>query len=295
MIVVFGSVNLDLIFPLAHLPAPGETVLGRAMRMEPGGKGANQAVAASRDGSDVVFAGAVGEDAFADLALGILAGGAIDVRRIRRVPTLTGCAAISVDQEGHNMISVASGANLHADSDDVEDALLGHATTVLLQMETDRDQIARLIGRAKERGARVVLNLAPAAFLPPEVLRAVDVVVVNDEEAAWLGTDLGTGVNAQSLQASLGNVVVVTLGNRGVEAADGTRSYALPAHKVDSIDSTAAGDCFTGVLAAALDRGLPLDAALKRANVAGALCCTRSGTQGSLPTAREIDAAVQPD
>ena len=165
MIVVFGSVNLDLIFRLPRIPAPGETILGPATDQEPGGKGANQALAAARDGARVVMAGAVGQDALADAALALLLQEGVDLTRLARVPASTGCAAIGVDPAGRNAIMVGSGANLHARADQVEDALLGPGTTLLLQMEVPVEENVALIARARARGVRIVLNLAPAAPL----------------------------------------------------------------------------------------------------------------------------------
>lgn len=292
MIVCFGSINLDLIFPLPALPLPGQTVLGKAMHTEPGGKGANQAVAAARDGGQVLFAGAVGQDALADQALALLKDAGVDLSRVARTDTSTGCASICVDPQGGNHIAVASGANLLAVQSQVEDALLGPSTTVLLQAETDLAETATLIRRAKARGARVVLNLAPAAKLADDALRAVDVLVVNEDEGRWLGDSLGTGGDAAALHAALGMAVVRTLGGDGLEVATGHGVRTLPVHKVEVVDTTAAGDCFTGVLAAALDRGLDLNAAIRRATVAAALCCAKAGSQGSLPWAAATDAAL---
>ena len=292
MIVVFGSINLDLIFPLPHLPVAGETVLGPAMRIEPGGKGANQAVAAARDRAAVAFAGAVGADALAEDALRLLRAACVDLTRVRRGATATGCAAICVDPAGRNQIAVGSGANLAGCAAQVEDALLGPATTLLLQMEMDAGETATLIRRARAAGARVVLNLAPAGALDPDALRAVDVLVVNEEEAGWLSRDLATGVDAASLYAALGVAVIATRGAEGVAWADAAGPRQLPAHPVTAVDTTAAGDCFTGVLAAALDAGAPLEAAVRRAIVAAGLACSRAGSQASLPSAADIDAAL---
>jgi len=293
MIVCFGSINLDLIFPLPVLPQRGQTVLGRAMHAEPGGKGANQAVAAARDGARVLFAGAVGADGFADQALATLRTAGVDLARVAAVATSTGCAAICVDAEGHNQIAVASGANLMARAAQVEAALLASGTTLLLQGECDLDETAALIGRARAGGARIVLNLAPAAPLPASALRQVDVLVVNEDEAAAVGAQIGTRGDAASLHAALGVPVIVTLGERGLQAATAAGLTEMPVHKVEVVDTTAAGDCFTGVLAAALDRGLALAGAMRRATVAAALCCSRAGSQGSLPLAAETDAALR--
>jgi len=292
MIVVFGSINLDLIFPLPSLPAPGQTILGPTLRTEPGGKGANQAVAAARDGAAVVMAGAVGRDVLADGALATLREAGVDLSRVPALDAATGAAAICVDPAGRNQIAVAAGANLLGRAAQVEDAILSSGTTLLLQMEVDPEQTAALIHRAHGRGARVILNLAPAAPLDRGALRALDLLVVNEDEAAWLAHDLGTVADAAALAAALGIGVVRTLGGDGAEAFTGDGAVRVPAHPVTAIDTTAAGDCFLGVLAAALDRALPLAAALRRASVAAGLACTRAGSQGSLPTAAETDAAL---
>ncbi len=292
MIIVFGSINLDLIFPLPHLPTAGETVLGPTMRIEPGGKGANQAVAAARDGAQVAFAGAVGADALADDALRLLHDSGVNMARIATAEAATGCAAICVDPKGRNLIAVASGANLAARHTQVEDALLRPGDTLLLQMEVPVPEIEALIARARAAGMRIILNLAPAAPLSLNALKSLDVLVANEEEAAFLATHLGTPPGAAALHQALGIAIVVTLGGDGAEAATRTGRLRLPATPVQVIDTTGAGDCFTGVLAASLDRGLDLAAAIHRANTAAGLACTRAGTQGALPTAGETDAAA---
>jgi len=292
MVVVFGSVNLDLIFPLAALPAPGETVLGPDTRIEPGGKGANQALAAARDGARVAFAGATGRDPLAQAALTLLREAGVDLSRVMTVDRATGCAAIFVDRAGRNAIGVGSGANLAARADQVEDALLAPGATLVAQMEVPAAETAALIRRARARGARVVLNLAPAAALEADALRAVDVLVLNAGEAAWLAGTLACAPDAAGLRAALGVTVVRTLGEQGAEAAHPGGLVRVPARPVNAVDTTGAGDCFTGVLAAALDRGVPLEPALARASVAAALCCTRAGSQGTMPWAAETDAVA---
>lgn len=292
VVIVFGSINLDLIFPLDRLPGPGETLLGPAARVEPGGKGANQAVAAARDGARVLMAGAVGRDALAEGALAGLVAAGVDLRRVARVDAVTGCAAVCTDAQGRNQIAVGAGANLLARGDQVEDAALDAGATLLVQMETDPAETAALIRRARARGARVVLNLAPARPLDADALRAVNLLVVNESEAAWLAGRFGAEATAVGLRAASGVGVVRTLGADGAEyATDGEGEGRVPAHRVRVVDSTAAGDCFTGVMAAALDRGTPLRDALLRASAAAGLCCTRAGSQGSVPDAAETDAA----
>ncbi len=289
MIVVFGSINLDLIFAVPHIPAPGETVLGPATRIEPGGKGANQALAAARDGATVIMAGAVGRDALAPGALALLRAAGVDLTRVIETDDATGCAAISVDPHGQNAIAVGSGANLLCRAEQVEDAILTPATTLVLQMEVPAAETARLVVRARAAGARIILNLAPAAPLPETVLRAVDILVVNETEATDLSVLLGCGADSQALHDVLAVTVIRTLGDAGLEAASADGCQRIPARTIVPVDTTAAGDCFVGVLAAALDRGQGLETALDRASAAAALSCTRMGSQGSAPWAREID------
>ncbi len=293
MIVVFGSINIDLVFAVPHIPQSGETVLCPGATMQPGGKGANQAVAAARDGAPVVMVGAVGRDALAEDALALLQQAGTDLTRIARTSAGTACAAVAVDPLGNNAISVGSGANLLVRSAQVEDALLTPATTLVLQMEVDPGETAALIARAKGRVGRIILNLAPAASLPLESLRALDLLVVNETESAWLAEFLGCADTAPALRSALGVEVVRTLGGDGLEAATAAAFLRLPAYQVSVVDTTAAGDCFVGVLAAGLDRGMALTDALQRASAAAALCCTRAGSQQSAPARDETDRFIQ--
>lgn len=295
MLVVFGSVNIDLVFALPVLPRPDETVLGSGYQIAPGGKGANQAVAAVRDGAAVRFYGCVGRDEFGRVARDSLVAAGVDVGGLAEGARPTGCAAVCTDASGRNLIAVASGANLDARASQVPDAALGPATTLVLQMETPTDEVATLIRRARSRGARVVLNLAPALPVEAVVLAAVDVVVVNEGEAAALATARRIAAGdaatlARRLTAALGNTVLITLGALGAVAASPGALWSIDALTVKTVDTTAAGDAFVGVLAGAWDRGLPLPAALHRASVAGGLTCLAAGAQPSLPTAAAIEA-----
>jgi ribokinase len=292
MILVFGSINLDTLFMLDELPTPGRTVVGNSSRTEPGGKGANQAAAAARDGAIVALAGAVGRDPAADTALAGLVAAGVDLTRVARVEDPTGLAAICVDKRGQNQIAVSSGANLAVRAAQVADADLAPLTTLVLQMEVSPTETASLIRRAHARGSRIILNLAPAATIAEDALRLVDWLVVNQDEAAWLGEQVGAGANAAALRVALGCGVVRTLGVQGVEASAAEGTLRLDRFPVAAVDSTGAGDCFLGVFAAALDRGAALPQAMRRANVAAALSCTRCGSQGSVPVTAEIDAAL---
>lgn len=295
MILVFGSINLDLIFSMEALPAPGETRLARAMRTEPGGKGANQAVAAARDGAEVALYGAVGRDSFAAPAQAGLEAAGVDLWGVQALARPTGVASIVTDPAGHNAIAVAPGANLSARQATIPDEMLDADTIVLVQMECDPGETAQLIERAHARGARTILNLAPAAALPVGALEKVHLIVVNEQEAEFLAGRLGCAASAPALTGHLGVGVVRTLGVEGCEACVAGETMRLPAHRVEVVDTTAAGDCFVGVLAAALDRGLDFRVGLARASVAAALACAKAGSQGSLPDAAAIDAALDED
>jgi ribokinase len=293
MILVFGSINLDLIFPMEALPRPGETLLAKGFRTEPGGKGANQAVAAARDGVQVAMYGAVGRDAFAGPALAGLRAVGVDLAGVESVDAPTGVASIVTDAAGRNSIAVAPGANLFAKHLRIADQDIEQKSIIIVQMECSRDETCELIRRAAARGARVVLNLAPASKVPEDVLSKTHLVVVNEDEARFLSAQLDAPADAQAISRKLGVGVVRTLGAAGCEFADGDRLVRCPGHRVDVVDTIAAGDCFVGVLAAALDRGASIEPALRRANAAAALACTRSGSQSSLPDAAEIDAALR--
>jgi ribokinase len=293
-VVVFGSVNADLIFAVETLPTPGQTLLASALSVEPGGKGANQAVAAALDGAPTILAGAVGADALSEVALrGLLAAG-VDVSRVVQRKTPTGSASICIDRDGRNQIVVARGANLEADGDTIEEALLGPDTVVVTQMENDPTATAAMIRRAKRHGARTIQNLAPAAPLAPDALRLLDVLVVNEDEAAWLARHEGLpGGDAAALHVGLGVTVIRTLGGAGVEWAGRGGHGRLTAAPIHAVDTTAAGDCFVGVLAAAWMDGVSLHDAIHRANVAAGLACTRRGSQGSLPSSTEISRSIR--
>lgn len=288
MIITFGSINVDLIYLVNEIPQAGQTVLARGSRTEPGGKGANQALAAARDGADVVMVGAVGNDAMAPIALQNLES-EVDISRVVRSNEPTGSAAIIIDADGHNMIAVAAGANLAAQSDGVEDELLRNASYVLMQMENDAVQIENLIRRVSNHPAKSILNLAPAYRLDRDLLSLVDIVIVNEDEAEALSGWLGCEPSARSLSEALNTGVLRTMGGEGAEAFINGEKVTVPALRVDAVDTTAAGDCFVGVLASALDRGLLLNAAMRRAAKAAAIACSRPGSQSSIPHNGETD------
>lgn len=286
MILVFGAINIDVIVPVPNLPRPGETVLGGDYALLPGGKGANQALAARRAGAAVTMAGAVGGDGFADAALELLRRDGVDLELARRVKRPTGCAAIMVGEEGENLIAVAPGANGKAAASAVPDDLLGPKTITLCQKEVPMAESAALLRRARSRGARTMMNLAPAGPMPSGLLVELDFLVVNETEATSLGGD------PDALARELREGLVLTLGARGAIGyrRDGGR-IEVPALQIDPVDTTGAGDTFVGVLAAGLDQGLALEPALRRASTAAGLACLARGAQTAMPDAGAIDAA----
>ncbi len=297
MIVVFGAINVDLVVRAATLPRPGETVLAPSYKVVPGGKGANQAVAAARAGAATHMIGCVGGDGFAGVALDILRQAGVDLAAVRPVEMPTGCAMICVDGEGRNQIAVASAANREVRAAQLDDALLGPDTTLVLQLEVDPDETWTVVRRAHDHRARVVLNTAPAAPVPEEIARLCDVHIMNEIEATMLARTTGRVeaepvAAARGLGVAWGVTTVVTLGGDGAVAFDRGAAWRIGALPVTATDTTAAGDAFVGVFAAALDHGDDLPAALRRASVAGALACTEEGAQPSLPDAAAIDAAL---
>jgi ribokinase len=298
MIVVFGSLNMDIVIPVRTLPRPGETVLTASYLMAPGGKGMNQAVAAARVGAPVAMAGCVGSDIFGDRLLEVLAAEGVDASLVRRVPEPTGTAAVAVDAEGENAIVVASGANGVADDAAVPDARLGPGTTVVMQMEVPHEANWRLLARARAAGARTLLSLAPAAPIPADALDALSVLVLNRVEIGDLARQLGMGDAAparlaRGLASAHGTTIVVTLGADGALAAepDGTL-WTAPPLPVRPVDTTGAGDCFSGILAASLDAGHALPEALRRAGAGAALSCLALGAQAALPRAADVEARL---
>ncbi|HZB93235.1 MAG TPA: ribokinase [Stellaceae bacterium] len=288
VIVVFGSINIDLIIAAPRLPEPGETVIGERYRLAPGGKGANQALAAKRAGARVTLVGAVGRDAFAEAALALLRADGVELALHESAERPTGCAAITVAENGENLITVAAGANRLARAEMVSDGLLSPDTTLLLQMEVPPQEVALLAERAKQRGCRVVLNLAPAEPPAEALLRQLDLLVVNEAEARSLERA------PAALAAAFGLVLVVTRGARGAVAfLPQGGEIAVPALPIEPVDTTGAGDCFTGVLAAGLAEGCALPEALQRASIAAGLACRIPGAQPSLPTRSAIDAAAE--
>jgi len=293
MILVAGSSNLDFVVRAHHIPAPGETVLGRDFKTFPGGKGANQAVACARaGGAPTVLLTALGADAFAAPIEASLREASVQLNIVRSADQPTGTAFICVSDDAENAITVAPGANLVLQAHDLPS--LQGTSHLLMQLEIPISTVTAYADAARKQGVTVVLNAAPVQALPVELLDLVDVLVVNEGELAALSHH--TGTIAECLERIAVPTVVVTLGHRGCCARlDGT-FLVQPAYAVTPIDTTAAGDTFCGSLVAALSQGATMRQALQRAGAAGALACTRLGAQSSIPQAAEVNAflAQQP-
>lgn len=295
-IVVVGSLNMDLSLRVPTLPRPGETLLGRDLRISPGGKGANQAVAAARLGGSVIFIGCRGPDAFGDqLASALLAEG-IDTRFLKTGSEPTGTALILLDDAGQNQIAVAPGANWQLGPEDLDRAepALEQAAVVLAQAEVPLPTVVRAAVIAARYDVPFIFNPAPAVPLPPALLAATRLLVPNETELADLfaGADLAARI-AAAHAAGVGELLV-TLGARGARySRAGGESWRLPAFPVEPVDSTAAGDAFVAGLAVALVEGRPLLEAARFAAAAGALAVTRPGAQTSLPTREEVERLLQ--
>lgn len=291
MITVFGSLNVDLLFTLDRLPSPGETVLTREIVQLPGGKGANQATAAAKAKAATRFVGCVGEDGLGAPVLASLEAAGCDVSGVRVVPGATGTAVVMVERSGENQIVVGSGANMAVEAAMLESAALGPGDTLVCQMEIPPEATVAGLAAARRAGARTVLNLAPARPLAPEVLGDVDVLVLNEGEAALLAdSDAPPAETARRLAAEHGLTCVITLGGDGAIAVTPEgHDHKVGTLPVTAVDTVGAGDAFVGVLAAALDAGLALPEALHRASVAAGLTCTRPGAAAALPDAAEIE------
>lgn len=293
-VAVVGSANVDLVVPVEALPRPGQTVLGGDHLRAPGGKGANQAVAAGRLGRRVAMIGRVGDDDHGRLLLDSLRSAGVDTANVRTTPEApSGIALITVDAAGENTIAVSPGANARVTVDDVEAAstILRHATVTLVQLEVPLDAVAAAVAEA---GGTVVLNPAPATALPPATLAYVDVLTPNRSELGVLAGTATPGTIDEAVAAAerlpRGMAVVVTLGAEGALVLDGGTVEHLPACAVTAVDATGAGDAFCGALADGLSRGLTLVESSRWAvRVAGA-ATTRWGAQPAMPTPDEVEA-----
>jgi len=288
-VVVLGSANLDLVSTVPTIPAPGETVLSLTRDLRAGGKGLNQAVASSRAGARTLLVGAVGDDEAARLLTTEAEGAGIDTGLVRRVAGPSGTAWIMVRPDGENAIVVDSAANATVENlTEQERVAIAAARVLVTQLETPLAAVTEAATLAREAGVRVVLNAAPARALRDELLACVDVLVVNEHEARHLSGEGDPGRAAAALERVVG-AVVVTLGAEGALLVDDAGPRRVAGVPATVVDTTGAGDTFTGVLAATLAERASLDNAVARAVVAGALAVESPGAVPSIPTAAQID------
>ena len=294
-VVVLGSLNMDVAVRVPRAPAAGETLQARSLLASPGGKGANQAVACARQGARVCMVGKVGEDEHGALLRAALHADGIDARHVSTQAGNTGTAFIVVDDQAQNRIVLLPGANAALCPEDAEVAssLFAAGPMLLLQLEVPMATVARAAQLARERGCRVVLNPSPMQPLPASLWPLLDILIANAGEAQALCACPITNV-ADARQAAMAlrrrgpGLVLITLGAEGVVVADGQGCRHFDALAVQAVDTTAAGDTFTGALCAALVAGASTDEAIQTGILAAALCVTRAGAQVSIPNAREL-------
>ena len=292
MIIVFGSVNLDIMVQVDALPGAGETVSGADRVMSPGGKGANQALAARRMGADVMLVGAIGDDDFGRQATRLLRDDGVNLSHMQTVERPTGVALIAVNRRGENSIVVSPGANFAIRAAGLDAVQTTHDDILVLQCEVPEKELRSAIAWAKARGTRAMLNLAPAIPVAPATLHDLDALIVNETECGMLAATLGISSEPSQFVEVMARrfelTAVTTLGARGLIAHDGGRSYEIGAFPVEAVDTTAAGDAFVGAFAAAIGEGAATEEALKIASAAGALTCTKPGAQQSLPWRKDV-------
>lgn len=298
MIIVFGSLNIDMVMPVNRFPRPGETVLCSTDYLSrAGGKGANQAMAAAKAGAKVAMVGKVGDDSFGRRSVnnlksqGILTAG-IGISDDRP----TGCATIAVDMHGSNFSMVAPGANQDISSEQMPDELFNNRNIILSQLETSTKETFTVLARAHAKGTRTILNVSPAHALSEEALRVVSYVIVNELEAMQLAHGLGivgsdAKVLAKTLAAKGHNTVIITMEAKGSVAATHTGDvYSMQALPVEVVDTTGAGDAFCGIFAASLLEGHDWLLSLHKASVGASLSCLGLGAQAGMPMLEDIDA-----
>lgn len=294
-IVVIGSSNTDMVIQSGHLPQPGETVLGGEFIMNPGGKGANQAVAAAKLNGDVTFIARVGNDVFGQEAVkGFLSHGIDTSFVVVDKESPSGVALIMVDDKGENCISVALGANAAMQNTDIANEVISQASFVLIQLEIPVDVVEHAVKLADQEGVRLVLNPAPAQALSDDLLALLYIITPNETEAELL-----TGIKvineetarkaAQVLKEKGVDVVVITMGAQGVYLLSDEEDQMIASSKVKVVDTTAAGDTFNGALVVGLSEGMLLIDAIKFANKAAAYSVTKMGAQASAPLRKDLE------
>lgn len=296
-ILVVGSLNADLVVRAARFPLPGETISGEDLQVIPGGKGANQAVAAARLGANVSMLGRVGKDNFGDFLLDNLEQNNVDIASIQRDDAATGTATIIVDANGQNSIVLSPGANGKVTLADVDSASFPKGGLLLLQLEIPTPTVLRAAQRACENGTRVILNPAPTQQLPDELIALADFLIPNEPELSLLAhqpvTDLASAEKAANLLLERGaKIVIVTLGSKGALILDKETRKHVDSFPVKVVDTTAAGDAFIGGFATSLLEDKSLEESVRFGCACGALAVTKFGAQPSLPTKEEVERLI---
>lgn len=295
MIIVFGSLNIDLVMPVNHFPKPGETVLCSTDYLSrPGGKGSNQAMAAAQAGGKVAFVGKVGDDGFGRRSVNNLKQAGIWAAGIGISERPTGCATIAVDMTGANIIMAAPGANLDATSDQVPDEVFTDKNIILTQLEVTPEETFSVLSRAHAKGSTTILNASPASKIPAQVLSDVDYLIVNELEAQQLAQGLGISSGdpkdiARKIAAKSGHAAIITMEEKGSVAAKGDELWHIDALHVEVVDTTGAGDAYCGIFAACLQKGMKWTDAMHRAGIGASLSCLGLGAQAGMPNSDEID------
>ncbi len=292
MIIVFGSINMDLNLKVKNFPEAGETILSHSYTMTPGGKGANQALAAARTGSKTALVGKVGDDGPGLRVLNVLKRNEVMTSGVAKSEELpTGMAMVVKEKSGENRIIVASGANALVSAEQAPSDILHSKNIVLLQMEVPSEQNAIVMKKANDNGAKVIMNLAPALDIPKSMLLLVDYLIVNQIEARQLGERLGLNLegNVEKLAQALAKegklTCIITMGEDGVLAVspNGT-GVRVPSMKLEEVvDTTGAGDCFCGTFTACIHDGKSLEVSLRMATIASGLSCMKDGIQEAYP------------
>ncbi len=298
-VVIVGSINMDVVARTSHHPVPGETILGSDLRYIPGGKGSNQAVAAARAGGNVRLVGRLGGDAFGNALRQFLGGESLNLDDLKYLPDYpTGVAIITVSDTGENTIVVIPGSNGQLHESDVTNLQVSAGDIVATQLEIPLPTVSALLKHVRSQGARTLLNPSPYAPLSSDVFALCDVLVLNEIELGqYSGREVGATPQeaiaaARTFRSFTDQIIVVTLGSKGLVAISGDQELQINGRSVTVVDTTGAGDCFTGTLAVALSEGKALHDALNFANAAAALSVQKVGASASLPMREEIEASL---
>jgi ribokinase len=296
-IIVLGSINMDVVVLTPNHPLPGETLFGTDVQFIPGGKGANQAVAAGRLADEVVLVGKLGQDAFGTSLAEFLGGESLELRVGRDPDAPTGTALITVDDNAENSIIVISGSNMKLSPDDIDSLPIARDDILVSVFEVPQETIKAAFEKARDAGARTILNPAPAVSFIPGLQELCDYMVVNETELAFfaegevaLDDPVVMRGQLERVRSRPGQAIIVTLGPEGAVCQVGDEFHRVPGRKVDAVDATGAGDCFVGALGVGLKEGMDLREAISFANKAASLSVQKLGASSSLPYRSEVDA-----